>query len=87
VQLGAVAILPGAQTVRRLALSSAAAPGARKVSGWPKIYKLAHVFLLEHSYKRLELALSCWANSWRLAHSPGWNTRRSWFPRAFSIGT
>ena len=33
VQLGAVAILPGAQTVRRLALSSAAAPGARKVSG------------------------------------------------------
>jgi hypothetical protein len=29
---------------------------ARKVSGWPKRRELAHVFLCEYSYKRLELA-------------------------------
>ena len=30
--------------------------GARKVSGWPKRYKLAHAFPWEYSYKRLTLA-------------------------------
>ena len=29
---------------------------ARKVSGWPKICKLAHAFLWEYSYKRLKSA-------------------------------
>ena len=28
----------------------------REVLCWPKTYKLAHVFLQEYSYKRLELA-------------------------------
>ena len=31
-------------------------PGARKVSGRPKGYKLAHAFLWECGYKRLKLA-------------------------------
>ena len=29
---------------------------ARKVLGWPRIYKLAHAFLWEHIYKRPKLA-------------------------------
>ena len=29
---------------------------ARKLLGWPKISKLAHTFLWEHSYKRLKMA-------------------------------
>jgi hypothetical protein len=38
--------------------SSGATTGlyARKVLGWPKRCQLAHVFLWEYSYKRLELA-------------------------------
>ena len=42
---------------------------ARKASGWPKRCRLAHAFLWEYSYKRLQLAqllgqlgdfLTCW---------------------------
>ena len=38
-----------ARAVHRLAL-------ARKVLGWPKRCQLAHAFLWEYSYKRLQLA-------------------------------
>ena len=31
---------------------------AKKLSGWPKICKLAHAFLWKHSYERLKLAQS-----------------------------
>jgi hypothetical protein len=36
--------------------SSHSAARARKLLGWPKRCRLAHAFLWEHSYKRLQLA-------------------------------
>jgi hypothetical protein len=48
-----------AQTRRASAATppaSRARPQARKVLGWPKRRKLAHAFLWEYSYKRLQLA-------------------------------
>jgi hypothetical protein len=52
--VGRVAILVNdGELPRRVDVDQAA---ARKVLGWPKICKLAHAFLWEHSYKGLELA-------------------------------
>jgi hypothetical protein len=46
----------GGMPAGRFALLAAAAAVARKLSGWPKICKLAHAFRWEYSYKRLKVA-------------------------------